>query len=130
MAKKLYRSRNDKVIAGVCGGLGDYFDIDSTIIRIAWVAFTFAGGAGIIAYIVAWLLIPLEPSSKIKKEKTEEEHPEVFHNASLIFGTALIIIGIMLIPGWGWTALISPYFWPVLIICIGIILIIKHKQEE
>lgn len=56
--KKLYRS-NNKIIAGVCGGLGDYLNLDPTIIRIIWVLVTiFSLGLGIIAYIICWLIIP------------------------------------------------------------------------
>lgn len=56
--KKLVLSDNDKKIAGVCGGIAKYFGIDSTIVRIAAVVFTLAGGAGIILYIVGWILMP------------------------------------------------------------------------
>ena len=58
--KKLYRSRTNRVIAGVAGGLGDYFEVDATLIRILLVAFTLAGGSGIILYILAWIIIPEE----------------------------------------------------------------------
>lgn len=58
MAKKIYRSVTNRKIAGVCGGLGEYFDIDPMIIRLAWVIFTLMGGAGILAYIIGWLVIP------------------------------------------------------------------------
>ncbi len=59
MAKKLYRSVEDKKIAGVCGGLGEYFDIDPTIIRLIWLAMLFAVGSGVLAYIIAWIIVPL-----------------------------------------------------------------------
>ena len=55
--KRLLRSKN-RMIAGVCGGIAEYFNIDPTIVRILWVLFTFAGGAGILAYIIAWIIIP------------------------------------------------------------------------
>ena len=58
--KRLYRSRTNKVIAGVCGGIGEYFDIDPVIIRLIWILFLFIG-AGIIAYIIAWIVIPRSP---------------------------------------------------------------------
>lgn len=57
MAKKLYRSNKDRMLAGVCGGLGDYLDIDPTFIRIVW-ALLFFTGVGFVAYLVAWLVIP------------------------------------------------------------------------
>lgn len=55
--KKLYRSKKNRVIAGVCGGIGEYFEVDPTIIRLAWILFAFSG-AGILAYIIAFLIIP------------------------------------------------------------------------
>ena len=59
--KKLYRSNVDKRLCGVCGGLGEYFELDSTIIRLLWVIFTFCGGAGLMAYIIAALIVPNQP---------------------------------------------------------------------
>ncbi len=58
--KKLYRSRNNRMIFGVCGGLGEYFDIDPTLVRLVWLLFAF-WGAGILAYLIAWIIIPEEP---------------------------------------------------------------------
>src|SRR5215207_6999808 len=58
--RRLTRSRDDRWIAGVCGGLGRYFGLDPVIVRLAAVALTFAGGAGLIAYAGAWLLVPEE----------------------------------------------------------------------
>jgi len=62
-AKRLYRSRESKILAGVCAGLGDYFNIDPVIIRLLWVILTIAGGAGVLIYIIAWIIIPEEPVS-------------------------------------------------------------------
>ncbi len=56
--KKLYRSLHNRVIAGICGGIGEYFDIDPVIIRLIWVVTAFMGGAGLIFYILAWVIIP------------------------------------------------------------------------
>ena len=57
--KRLFRSRKNKMIAGVCAGLGEYFGIDPTIVRLVWVLFTFFSfGAGVLAYVVAWVIIP------------------------------------------------------------------------
>lgn len=58
MDKRLYKSDTNLVIAGVCGGIGEYFNIDPTLIRLAWVIFCFAGGSGIWAYIIAMFIIP------------------------------------------------------------------------
>ncbi|MEK6916215.1 MAG: PspC domain-containing protein [Nanoarchaeota archaeon] len=56
--KKLFRSKKNKVIAGVCGGVGEYFEIDPVVIRLVWVLFSLAGGTGVLAYLIAWLIIP------------------------------------------------------------------------
>ena len=58
MAKKLFRSRQDKMIGGVCGGLADYFGLDVNIIRVAAIVSVFFGGLGLVAYIAAAFLIP------------------------------------------------------------------------
>ena len=58
MKKKLYKSVVEKKISGVCGGIAEYFEIDVTIVRLAWVLFTALGGSGIIAYIIAALVMP------------------------------------------------------------------------
>ncbi len=63
--KKLYRSRTNKIFAGVCGGIGEFFDVDPTLIRLLWVLITiFSMGLGIILYVVAWIITPLEQEKK------------------------------------------------------------------
>ena len=58
MDKRLYKSDTNLKIAGVCGGIGEFFNIDPPLIRLAWIIFCFAGGSGILAYIIAALVIP------------------------------------------------------------------------
>ena len=67
MTKRLYRSRTNKMIAGVCGGLGDFFELDPTLIRLAAVVLVLAAGAGILAYIVAWIIVPMQPWDSVGK---------------------------------------------------------------
>ncbi len=61
--KRLYRSREGRLVAGVCAGLGDYFGIDATIVRLIFVAFTVFAGMGVLLYVVAWLIIPEQGES-------------------------------------------------------------------
>lgn len=63
MEKKLYRSRVNRMAAGICGGLGEYFEIDPTIVRLIWVigSVFVAGLPGVLVYVVAWFLIPEAP---------------------------------------------------------------------
>ena len=58
--KKLYRSQDDKMICGVCGGVAAYFNIDATLVRLAWVLLSICAGAGILAYIIAAIIIPTQ----------------------------------------------------------------------
>jgi phage shock protein C len=58
--KKLYRSRRDKIIAGVCGGLANFFNIDPTWVRLIFVLFFFVGGSALLVYVLMWLIVPLE----------------------------------------------------------------------
>lgn len=59
--KRLYRSRSQRMVCGVCGGIAEYFNIDPTLIRLAWVLFALSAGSGILAYIIAAIVIPDEP---------------------------------------------------------------------
>ncbi|MBM3291989.1 PspC domain-containing protein [Candidatus Bathyarchaeota archaeon] len=56
--RKLYRSSHNRILAGVCGGLGEYFNVDPTLVRLIWVVFTLLYGVGLLAYLVAWIVIP------------------------------------------------------------------------
>ncbi|HLD40007.1 MAG TPA: PspC domain-containing protein [Candidatus Nanoarchaeia archaeon] len=60
--KRLYRSRKDKVVGGVCGGIAEYLDVDPVVVRLIWaIATLISMGLGILAYIIAWIIIPEEP---------------------------------------------------------------------
>lgn len=61
MEKRLYKSNTNKMIDGVCGGIAEYFGVDPTIVRLAWVLFCALGGSGFLAYIIAAIVIPRNP---------------------------------------------------------------------
>lgn len=70
--KKLYKSETDKKICGVCGGIAEYFDMDSTLIRLAWIIFVCMAGCGLIAYIIAAIVMPIKPKSVIIEDKEKK----------------------------------------------------------
>jgi phage shock protein C len=74
--KKLRRSRSNQKIAGVCGGLGNYLDIDPTLIRLVWVLLVFFAGTGILAYIIAWIVMPEEPLAEPAKAAAPAGTPQ------------------------------------------------------
>jgi len=91
--RRLYRSQTNKVIAGVCGGLAEYLNVDTTIVRIVWVLLTLLGGSGIILYILAFFIIPERPivmgdaPSPVKSE----------FGSARIFGILFVAVGAVLL---------------------------------
>lgn len=75
MKKKLYRSRTDKKLAGVCGGIAEYFDIDATLVRLAVVILVVFAGTGLLAYIVAAIIIPVEPFDNQNQNPYNNQNP-------------------------------------------------------
>lgn len=152
MTKTLYRSNKDKMIAGICGGLSDYFDMDPTIVRILWVVFTFAtNGAGIIAYIVGMFIIPKKPyefqthSNNEGGEHMNDKYTnsnserETSHNvnegnyvndkkhSSKLAGVILIMIGAYFLLREFFAWIDFSYVWPVMIIIVGVMVIFKDR---
>jgi phage shock protein PspC (stress-responsive transcriptional regulator) len=78
-SKRLYRSRTERMIGGVCGGLGEYFNIDPTLVRLLFVVFALTGGSGLLAYLIFLIVVPEEPEGAsqpapvIEESKTPEE---------------------------------------------------------
>lgn len=119
--RRLYRSRTNVVLGGVCGGIGEYFGVDPTIVRLLWVLFALAGGSGVLAYIIAWVIIPEEPGGKA----TPKPAPVKVSHAW--FGAFFILLGFLL--------LFEKYisfraFWPFALILIGVALVIKGTVSE
>jgi len=145
MAKRLYRSNQNRVIAGVCGGLGEYFDIDPVIIRIILLILFFAGGIGLIAYIVAWIIIPTVPvgyyhdqEPSVTPEKSQKNKSEGRHTR-LVLGIIFIIVGILFgldrtWYGCGFLEETMQFLWryliPLVLIIAGIVLISREKQAK
>jgi phage shock protein C len=90
---RLYRNQSNKVLAGVCSGIAEYLNIDPTIVRLVWILITFLGGAGIIAYILACIIIPVKPVAG--SDSTSQ--PGHNFTAVRIFGILFIGVGILIL---------------------------------
>ena len=90
--KKLYRSNSERIIWGVCGGLGNYFQIDPILIRILFVLLFFAGGTGLFVYIILAIMIP-----KSKKEEKKEEIMKVNKGFRSFLGLLIALVGLNII---------------------------------
>ncbi len=123
----LRRSRTDKVLAGVCGGLGRYLGIDPVLLRIAFVVLGVAGGGGIPLYIIAWIAIPEEKEGDAVGVGTPR--PDAAATARLVIGGTLIALGSILllnlsIPRFG------KYFWPLALIAVGVGVIVQASARR
>lgn len=143
--KKLYRSRKDKMIGGVAGGLAEYFDIDPTLIRIIFVVTLFVGGGGFLAYIILWIVIPEEPfvfvtpdtsSAQTSGSQTTNPPPapgeyyETRHQKKRnIGGAILIVIGVLFLMDNLMPRFHFGDFWPLILIAIGIGLLLKSRNS-
>lgn len=140
--KRLERSRNNRVIAGVCGGLADYFKIDIALMRVLFVVATICGSFGFWMYVILWIVVPEEnilgpgninensydDTIDITPNEAREEKKSV--NGAMIASLILIFIGVMALVdnftpiAWVWK------LWPVPLIIIGVILLINSTKNN
>lgn len=116
---RLYRSRSERMVGGVAGGLAIYIGVDPVIIRLAFVALAFAG-AGVVAYIIGWIVIPEEPPGE-PAAAAPRRTASGGQSARIIAGSILIAIGFMLLLDW-LVPSIDRFFWPVALIGLGVAL--------
>ena len=127
---KLYRSRTDAMLAGVCGGLGRYLGIDSTFVRLFFVFLVLAGGGGILLYILLAILVPRAPEGV----EFEDFQPGENANAGLIIGGGLILLGLVFfvdnlnLPWLRWLSVET--LWPALLIVAGGALLLRASRGE
>ena len=133
--KRLVRIREDSVLAGVCGGFGQYFNLDSALVRILWVFFTIFGGSGILAYLFAVFIIPDETTAK---DVTARRLIDGFNDKTLLWGVLLVLVGIILFFQHGdLINSIWSYFWnsginvllALIIIGVGVYLLYQERQK-
>jgi phage shock protein PspC (stress-responsive transcriptional regulator) len=125
----LRRSRDDRVIAGVCGGLAQYFGIDAVILRIAFVVLLLAGGTGILLYVVGWIAIPEERPGEVVGAAS----PRAAHDRSPgaeVVGIGLILLGIFFLAREVFPDVFdSDYLWPLVLIAIGLAVLARAVRR-
>ena len=135
MEKKLKRSRNNKVIGGVCGGIGEYFDIDPVFVRIIVVLLAMGtGGAGFIAYIIAMIIMPKDEVEFRVNEHGEtvqvEDAPSEYSSWNRYLpGMLLICVGIIWLVRENFYWFHLDEFWPLVLIIGGLFLIFRRKSK-
>jgi phage shock protein C len=148
MEKKLQRIEQDKMIAGVCTGLAEYFDVDVTWIRIAFVVAVMAGASGILAYIVLWIAVPKRPylpdysqfnvdykvsepvnaanPAFMRKKKGSGNGRLIAGSIFIFFGTFFLLNEFDLIPHW----VEFHNLWPLILIAMGLYTLAGAKKKE
>lgn len=157
MTERLYRSVREKMLGGVCGGLADYFSVDVTLVRLIMLVAAFAGGVGFLAYLAAWIIVPVNPAEQsgqheylnrevgggakrlisdlndttkdLYLQEKQEKH-ENRENRSKIAGGILVILGVLFL-----LERILPYWfnmgkmWPLILIFIGVAIIYRGGRK-
>lgn len=154
MKTKLYRSQTDSMIGGVCGGLGQYLGIDSTIVRLFFVLLVLGNGVGVLIYLVLWLIVPREGQAEEAtveetiragageiaeraralgddlREAARSPNPQ----AGLIIGAALIVLGVVFLLqnlDIAWLRWLNfDVLWPVLLVVAGLALLLRRVKGE
>lgn len=154
MERKLYRSKTDSMLGGVCGGLGEYFDIDPTFIRLIFVVLAIAPGIGIPAYIALWLLVPeaqaredaplgerirdgaeeIAERARSLGDDIRERSSSNIPSTSFALGIVLIVVGVgFLLRNLGFTWVnwaTRIWVWPSLLIVIGLVLLWRWIRDR
>ncbi|MCG3119800.1 MAG: hypothetical protein ALAOOOJD_02312 [bacterium] len=138
--RRLYRSINNRHVAGVCGGMAEYFNLDPVLVRVIWFFSIFVHGVGIFAYIAAWIIVPENRTGAALTAAA----PRAQANAQYLLGAFLVLLGVMfladrldwdfLVP-WHWNRFVPYWFnwgmiFSVVIILLGIMLIFRPGQSS
>ena len=149
MKKTLYRSQEQQMIGGVCGGLAEHFDIDPTWLRLLAVLLIFASGFGLVAYLVAWIIIPRGPLPQASAAGTTGAAAQVIpptpprptssapsRSPGMIVGIVLLLVGMIFLFDHLFFWFDWAYVWPLVLIGLGVVLVYhslkpqSHRQNE
>ena len=146
--KRLARSQSDVMIGGVCSGLGNYFAIDPTLVRLVFVLLTLAGGSGVLVYFILWIVMPREDMPNVQTNMDSQEFSRRANQmgqemqqivqqpnsrAVKFIGISLVVLGLVYlvqnlhIPWLAWFN--DQLLWPVLIIAVGALLLTRAFRK-
>jgi phage shock protein C len=127
--RRFYRSKSERMFSGVCGGIGDYLNIDSNLVRLLFVILTFTGGIGVVLYIAALILVPENPEQEFQKTKK--------YNNAFVFGILLVVIGVFLLfkeleifHDFRFFNISFSMLWGLLLVVLGAFLLLSSKKSS
>jgi len=149
---RLYRSRRDRMLGGVCSGLANYFEIDPVIVRVLFVIMTIGPGVGLIGYIILWIIVPESPFNfdrektvdvETEQTGTNEQHfaENVYqekeyvsspqkHQGRILVAVILILVGAFWFLDNVFTFVSFSKLWPLILVAVGIIILLKPKTKS
>src|SRR5437016_8787834 len=133
--RRLYKSRHNRIIDGVCGGVAEYFGVEPTVVRILWVLVSLLGGSGLILYIVAMIVMPVNPDHR--GQPSSEAPVTGVSERKRYWGIVLILIGVFVLMtnlGWfadfDWWSFSRTVVFPVSLILVGVLFIYVHTRRS
>ncbi len=136
---RLTRSENDKMIAGVCGGVAAYLEIDPVFVRLAFLLLLFASGIGFALYLILWIIMPQSEGDEVDNAAIIQKNISEMGNTVSdkvnrlgrpgTVGLLLILFGAyFLMQEFGWLGLSGAWFWPLLLIGIGVYMLARRSR--
>jgi phage shock protein C len=131
-SRRLHRSRDDRVIAGVCGGLGEYFGVDAVLVRIAALVLLFAGGAGALLYLIGWVAMPEESETEAVGATTGAapvSPPAERTSGAVALGILFVLLGAFFLVDEIWSDFLAwKYIWPIVLIAVGAAVLVRARR--
>jgi phage shock protein C len=125
--RRLYRSRNDRMMFGVCGGIANYFGIDSTLVRLAFMVLVLGAGSGVLLYFAAWLIIP-DGGPDDRRVGRGPVRLFGIESPYVLFGLALVALGALFLVRLLLPDVLGSAVVPIVLIAIGIGLVLRGKR--
>jgi phage shock protein PspC (stress-responsive transcriptional regulator) len=131
--RRLERSRDDRVIAGVCGGLGEYLGVDAVLIRIAALVLVFAGGAGLLLYGIGWIAMPETEESEEGADASTGAAPAAVAiggtSGATLLGLVFVVLGVFFLVDEIWSDFLAwKYVSPIALIAVGAAVLVRARQ--
>jgi phage shock protein C len=145
MSRRLFRSRTDTVLGGVASGLAVYLNADPALVRIAWaILVPLTGGAALLAYIVAWVVVPVEPDEDVEAGEIVTEDGETVpaqrraaprsssadSRAGIFVGVGLVVIGAWFLAREYLPAINWGLIWPIILVAIGVLILVNSARQR
>jgi phage shock protein PspC (stress-responsive transcriptional regulator) len=122
--RRLYRSNTDKVVAGICGGLGEYFAVDPLWFRIGFVLLALGGGSGLLIYLLLWLIVQPQPAGYSPRADVRGRM-----TGAAVIGIVLVVVGTIALLNTMAPSL-GQYFWPLILLVGGLALVLGGVNRD